>query len=135
MAFTPQTPISETSMAIPSRFMLRAKIHRATLTGADLHYEGSCGIDLNLLNACDIIAGEQIEIYNVTNGARLSTYAIAEPAGSSRITLNGSAARHAAIGDLLIICTYSLMDDATARAFCPRIALLDPNNCIAATKE
>ena len=122
-------------MAIPARFMLRAKIHRATLTGADLHYEGSCGIDLTLLNACDIIPGEQIEIYNVTNGARLSTYAIDEPAGSGNITLNGSAARHAAIGDLLIICTYSLMDDAAAQAFRPRIALLDSHNCIAAMKE
>ncbi|SCC93789.1 aspartate 1-decarboxylase [Thiomonas sp. X19] len=118
----------------PVRSMLRAKLHRATLTGADLHYEGSCGIDQTLLEACDILPGEQIEIYNVTNGARLSTYAIAEPAGSKRITLNGSAARHAAVGDLLIICTYSPMDDATARAFKPRIALLDPDNQIAAMK-
>ncbi|WP_031407502.1 aspartate 1-decarboxylase [Thiomonas sp. FB-Cd] len=115
--------------------MLRAKLHRATLTGADLHYEGSCGIDQALLNACDILPGEKIDIYNVTNGARLSTYAIVEPHGSGRITLNGSAARHAAIGDLLIICTYAPMDDATARAFRPRIALLDPNNRIASMKE
>ncbi len=114
--------------------MLRAKIHRATLTGADLHYEGSCGIDQALLDACNIIPGEQIEIYNVTNGARLSTYAIAEPAGSGCITLNGSAARHAAIGDLLIICTYGPMDDATARHFRPHIALLDARNGIAAMK-
>ncbi len=118
-----------------NRIMLRAKLHRATLTGADLHYEGSCGIDQALLNACDILPGEKIDIYNVTNGARLSTYAIVEPHGSGRITLNGSAARHAAIGDLLIICTYAPMDDATARAFRPRIALLDPNNRIASMKE
>lgn len=116
------------------RVMLRAKLHRATLTGADLHYEGSCGIDQALLDACDILPGEQIEVYNVTNGARLSTYAIAEPAGSGCITLNGSAARHAAIGDLLIICTYAPMDDAVARAFHPRIALLDPDNRIATMK-
>jgi aspartate 1-decarboxylase len=114
--------------------MLRAKLHRATLTGADLHYEGSCGIDQTLLDACDILPGEQIEIYNVTTGARLTTYAIAEAADSGRITLNGSAARHAAIGDLLIICTYAPMEDATARRFRPRIALLDSHNRIAAMK-
>lgn len=115
--------------------MLRAKLHRATLTGADLHYEGSCGIDRNLLEACDILPGEQIEIYNVTNGARLSTYAIVEDAGSGRITLNGSAARCGAVGDLLIICTYAPMDDATARTFKPRIGLLDAANRIAKMKE
>ncbi len=118
-----------------ARVMLRAKLHRATLTGADLHYEGSCGIDRELLDACDILPGEQIEIYNVTNGARLSTYAIAEAPGSGAITLNGSAARHAALGDLLIICTYAPMDDATARAWRPRIALLDASNRIARMKE
>ncbi|OIQ82191.1 aspartate 1-decarboxylase precursor [mine drainage metagenome] len=120
---------------IPPRVMLRAKLHRATLTGADLHYEGSCGIDRALLDACDIVPGEQIEIYNVTNGARLSTYAIAEAAGSGAITLNGSAARHAALGDLLIICTYAPMDDATARAWRPRVALLDADNRIARMKD
>ncbi|MHB1691652.1 MAG: aspartate 1-decarboxylase [Thiomonas sp.] len=117
------------------RVMLRAKLHRATLTGADLHYEGSCGIDQSLLDACDILPGEQIEIYNVTNGARLSTYAIAEPSGSGRITLNGSAARHAVIGDLLIICTYAPMDDTTARTFHPRIALLGARNQVVTMKE
>ena len=120
---------------IPARVMLRAKLHRATLTGADLHYEGSCGIDRALLDACDMVPGEQIEIYNVTNGARLSTYAITEPAGSGAITLNGSAARHAALGDLLIICTYAPMDDATARAWRPRVALLDAANRIARMKD
>lgn len=120
---------------VPPRVMLRAKLHRATLTGADLHYEGSCGIDRALLDACDIVPGEQIEIYNVTNGARLSTYAIAEAAGSGAITLNGSAARHAALGDLLIICTYASMDDATARAWRPRVALLDAANRIARMKD
>ncbi len=119
----------------PPRIMLRAKIHRATLTGADLHYEGSCGIDCDLLDACDMLPGEQIEIYNVTNGARLTTYVIAENAGSGRITLNGSAARHAALGDLLIICTYAPMDDASARTFRPRIALLDSDNRIASMKD
>jgi aspartate 1-decarboxylase len=129
----PISPVSD-APAAPARIMLRAKLHRATLTGADLHYEGSCGIDQDLLDACDILPGEQIEIYNLTNGARLSTYAIAEPAGSGKVTLNGSAARHAAVGDLLIICTYAPMDDATARAFRPRIALLDAHNRIARMK-
>ena len=119
---------------VPTRVMLRAKIHRATLTGADLHYEGSCGIDRDLLEACDILPGEQIEIYNVTNGARITTYAIAEPAASGRVSLNGSAARHAAIGDVLIICTYAPMDDATARALRPRIALLGADNRIASMR-
>ena len=123
------------SPTAPARVMLRAKLHRATVTGADLHYEGSCGIDQALLEACDILPGERIDIYNVHNGARLSTYAIAEPRGSGRITLNGSAARHAAVGDLLIICTYAPMDHATARGFRPRIALLGEGNRIQAMKE
>lgn len=117
------------------RTMLRAKLHRATVTGADLHYEGSCGIDRTLLQACDILPGEQIEIYNVTTGARLSTYAIAEAPDSGKVTLNGSAARHAAVGDLLIICTYAPMEDATARRHRARIALLDAHNRIARLKE
>jgi aspartate 1-decarboxylase len=125
----------QSTISPPARVMLRTKIHRATLTGADLHYEGSCGIDQALLDACDILAGEQIDIYNVTNGARITTYAIAEAAGSGKVTLNGSAARHAAIGDLLIICTYAPMDDATARGFRPRIALLDGANRIATMKS
>jgi aspartate 1-decarboxylase len=130
----PISPSASHAFAAPGRIMLRAKLHRATLTGADLHYEGSCGIDQDLLDACDILPGEQIEIYNVTNGARLATYAIAEAPGSGKVTLNGSAARHAAVGDLLIICTYAPMDDATARAFRPRIALLDAHNRIARMK-
>lgn len=127
--------MTETSAEVlPMRIMLRAKLHRATLTGSDLHYEGSCGVDQRLLDACDILPGEQVEIYNVTNGARLTTYAISEPAGSGAITLNGSAARHAAIGDVLIICTYAPMDDSDARTFRPRIALLDGANKVAQMK-
>lgn len=125
-----------TDFNVPSpagRFMLRGKIHGAHLTGADLHYEGSCGIDRALLDACDILPGEQVEIYNINNGARFTTYTIAEQPGSGKITLNGSAARMAVLGDALIICTYTLLDNTQAQLFHPRIVLLDAKNHIKAT--
>ncbi len=90
-----------------SRMMLRAKLHRATVTEADLHYEGSCGIDADLLEAADMREFERIELYNIHNGERFSTYIIKAPRGSGEISLNGAAARKAAVGDPLIICAYS----------------------------
>ena len=110
------------------RIMLRAKIHRATVTQADLHYEGSCGIDEDLLIAADIKVGEKIELYNVNNGERFSTYAIKGVKGSGEISLNGAAARRAHLGDLLIICTYGPMSDEEIETYEPKIVIVDEHN-------
>ena len=98
-----------------NRVMLRAKLHRATVTEADLHYEGSCGIDSALLEHADMSEFERIELYNVNNGERFSTYVIKAPPGSGVISLNGAAARQAQVGDLLIICTYAHDDRSRGR--------------------
>lgn len=117
------------------RLMLRAKIHRATVTQCDLHYEGSCGIDENLLEAADIRECEKIELYNVNNGERLSTYAIPGKRGSGEISLNGAAARRAHLGDLLIICTYAPMDQVEVDSHQPRIVFVDEKNQITSLKS
>jgi len=113
-----------------NRVMLRAKLHRATVTEADLHYEGSCGIDEDLLDAADMREYEHIDLYNVQNGERFSTYIIKKPRGSGAISLNGAAARKAQVGDLLIICTYAPMNDAEVRDHKPRLVLLDERNAV-----
>ena len=112
------------------RMMLRAKLHRATVTEADLHYEGSCGIDEDLLEAADMKEFEQIELYNINNGERFSTYIIKAPRGSGVISLNGAAARRAHVGDLMIICTYGPMSEADATGYKPKVVLLDTENRI-----
>lgn len=112
------------------RVMLRAKLHRATVTEADLHYEGSCGIDSELLLLADMKEFERIELYNVNNGERFSTYIIKAPAGSGTISLNGAAARRAQVGDLLIICTYATMSEADAEHYLPKVLLLDERNAV-----
>eukprot|EP01030_Chromulinospumella_sphaerica_P027603 gene27603-27874_t len=101
--------------------MLRSKLHRVTVTQADLHYEGSCGIDQDLLDAADIWVNEKIELYNVNNGERFSTYAIPGLRGTGEISLNGAAARRAQLGDLLIICTYAPMTDAEIETYKQKI--------------
>jgi aspartate 1-decarboxylase len=108
--------------------MLQAKLHRAQVTHADLHYEGSCGIDQALLELSGIREFQHVEIYNINNGARFTTYAIAATRGSHEISLNGAAARRAAIGDLLIICAYSGYSEAELAAYKPVIVLLDERN-------
>lgn len=118
-----------------NRIMLRAKLHRATVTEADLHYEGSCGIDEDLLDAADMHEFEKIELYNVNNGERFSTYIIKAARGSGVISLNGAAARKAHVGDLLIICTYAPMSDAEARDFKPKVVLLGEGNRINEIKK
>jgi aspartate 1-decarboxylase len=118
-----------------NRVMLRAKLHRATVTEADLHYEGSCGIDEDLIDAADMREYEQIELYNVNNGERFSTYIIKAPRGSGAISLNGAAARKAHVGDLLIICTYGPMSEAEAERHKPRVVLLGEGNRIQQIKE
>lgn len=111
-----------------NRVMLRAKLHRATVTEADLTYEGSCGIDEDLLDAANMREYERIELYNVNNGERFATYIIKKPRGSGAISLNGAAARRAHVGDLLIICTYATMEESEALAWKPSIVLLDERN-------
>jgi aspartate 1-decarboxylase len=110
------------------RKMLQAKLHSARLTHADLYYEGSCGIDVALLELAGIYESQYLEIYNITNGERFTTYALAAPRGSGEISLNGAAARRAAVGDALIICTYSLYDEAELAGYKPKIVILDERN-------
>ena len=118
-----------------TRVMLRAKLHRATVTEADLHYEGSCGIDEDLMDAANMREYERIELYNVNNGERFSTYIIKAPKGSGTISLNGAAARKAHVGDLLIICTYANFSEEDAKVWKPRVVLLGENNHINGIKE
>ena len=117
------------------RNMLRAKIHRASVTQCDLHYEGSCGIDENLLDAADIVEHEKIELYNVNNGERFSTYVIKGKRGSGEISLNGAAARKVQLGDLMIICTYVQMTQEEASTFKPKVVFVDAKNQITSLKE
>jgi aspartate 1-decarboxylase len=117
------------------RIMLRAKLHRVTVTQCDLHYEGSCGIDQDLLEAADIRQFEKIDLYNVNNGERFSTYAINGKRGSGEISLNGAAARRAHLGDLLIICTFAPMTEAEAGSYRPKVVFVDGNNRISGLKE
>ena len=108
--------------------MLQAKLHRVRVTGADLHYEGSCGIDEILLERSGIREFQHLEIYNVENGERFTTYAITAPRGSRDISLNGAAARKAALGDHLIICADSAYDEAALRSHRPTVVLVDEQN-------
>jgi len=116
------------------RVMLRSKLHRVTVTQADLNYEGSCGIDQDLLDAADIWVNEKIELYNVNNGERFATYAIPGLRGTGEISLNGAAARRAQLGDLLIICTYAPMSEEQARDYKPKVVFVDDKNKIKGMK-
>jgi aspartate 1-decarboxylase len=108
--------------------MLQAKLHRVRVTQADLDYEGSCGIDEALLDASGLREFQYIELYNVNNGERFSTYIIKAPRGSGAISLNGAAARKAMVGDLLIICAYTAYSDAELQNYEPVVVLVDDNN-------
>lgn len=108
--------------------MLQAKLHRVRVTQADLDYEGSCGIDINLLESAGLRPNQYIELYNVSNGERFATYIIEAPRGSGQISLNGAAARKAMVGDLLIICAYSQYTLAEAETHIPRVVLVDAKN-------
>ena len=111
-----------------TRTMLQAKLHRVRVTCADLNYEGSCGIDQLLLDASGIQEFQYIEIYNVNNGERFSTYVIRAPRGSGEISLNGAAARKAMVGDPLIITAYGNYTEAELRTWRPLIVLVDERN-------
>ncbi|MFC0037032.1 aspartate 1-decarboxylase [Actinomadura rayongensis] len=112
------------------RTMFKSKIHRATVTQADLHYVGSLTLDQDLMDAADLLPGEQVHIVDIDNGARLETYLIAGERGSGVIGINGAAARLVAPGDLVIIISYAQMSDADARSFEPRVVHVDRSNKI-----
>lgn len=112
------------------RTMMKSKIHRATVTGADLHYQGSVAIDRDLLEAANILEHERVEIYNVTNGERFATYAIPAPRGSRQILINGAAAHKASKGDLVILATYAEFEEDEARRHKPIVVLMDEANRI-----
>jgi aspartate 1-decarboxylase len=112
------------------RTMLKSKIHRATVTQADLHYVGSVTVDLDLLEAADLIPGEQVAIVDVTNGARLETYVIPGVRGSGVIGINGAAAHLVHPGDLVILISYAQMDNAEARTYRPLVVHVDRDNKI-----
>ncbi len=117
------------------RKMLKSKIHRATLTGADLHYEGSVTIDRDLMDAADILPYEAVCIWDVTNGNRFETYAIEGERGSGVVCVNGAAARLVAPRDLVIIASFSSMSDAEARAYEPKLVFVDERNRMLASRK
>lgn len=110
------------------RTMLKSKLHRVTVTQSELHYEGSCAIDQTLLDAADIKEYQQIEIWNVDNGERFTTYAIAAERGSGTISVNGAAARKASPGDLLIIATFASYNEIELARFEPDLVYVDAKN-------
>jgi len=110
------------------RIMMKSKIHRATVTQADLHYVGSVTIDADLLDAAELLEGEQVAIVDNTNGARIETYVIPGPRGTGVIGINGAAAHLVHPGDLVIIMSYALMDEAEARTMKPRVVHVDERN-------
>ncbi|WP_022850040.1 aspartate 1-decarboxylase [Limisalsivibrio acetivorans] len=112
--------------------MFKSKLHRATVTDADLHYEGSIGIDKNLMEAANIREYEKVDIWNINNGARFSTYVIEGERGSGQICLNGAAARHVQHGDRVIIATFSMVDEKELDNYRPTVVQLDENNQIVA---
>ena len=112
------------------RTMMKSKIHRATVTQADLHYVGSVTIDADLLDAANLLPGERVDIVDVTNGSRLTTYTIAGERGSGTVGINGAAARLVSPGDVVIVIGYGLMDDAEARSLRPRVVHVDGRNRI-----
>jgi aspartate 1-decarboxylase len=115
------------------RTMMTSKIHRATVTQADLHYVGSVTVDLDLLEAADLLPGELVHIVDVDNGARLQTYTIAGERGSGVIGINGAAAHLVHPGDLVILIAYGQMDDAEAREFTPHVVFVDRDNRVVGT--
>jgi len=113
------------------RTLFKSKIHRATVTQADLDYEGSVTIDAELMRAADILPFEKVHIWNRTNGSRLETYALEAPAGSGVICVNGAAAHHAQPGDMVIIATFGeAADETEARAWTPKVVHVDAHNRI-----
>jgi len=117
------------------RIMLKAKLHRVRVTHSELHYEGSCAIDDDLLDAADIREYQQIDIYNVTNGERFTTYAIRAQRGSGVISVNGAAAHKANPGDIIIIASYAMYSDLELQRFHPQLVYVDENNRIVGQRD
>ena len=111
-----------------TRKLLRGKIHRATVTGADLHYEGSVTIDQDLMDGADLVTHEAVHVWNVTNGERFETYAIPGQRGSGVVCVNGAAAHKVSKGDLVIIAAFSWMDEKEARVWKPHVVFVDAEN-------
>lgn len=120
-------------VAIMNRIMFKSKIHRARITQADLYYEGSLTVDEELMEAADLLPYEKVAIVNINNGERFETYLIKGERGSRTICLNGAAARKAAVGDQVIIISYTTLSDEEARTYKPTIVLVDDNNNIKET--
>jgi aspartate 1-decarboxylase len=118
------------------RTMLKSKIHRATVTHCELHYVGSCAIDEDILDAANLAENEQIAIWNIDNGERLTTYAIRGERGSGMISLNGSAARRAQLGDLVIIAAFAQVDEVELKnGWTPNLVFVDENNKITGSTD
>ena len=117
------------------RTMLKSKLHRVHVTHAELHYEGSCAIDDDLLDAADIKEYQQIDIYNITNGERFTTYAIRAQRGSGIISVNGAAAHKAKPGDLLIIASYAMYNEIELQKYRPLLVYVDEHNHIVAQRD
>ncbi|MFJ6700232.1 aspartate 1-decarboxylase [Streptomyces sp. NPDC091272] len=117
------------------RTMFKSKIHRATVTQADLHYVGSVTVDAELMEAADLLAGELVHIVDITNGARLETYVIEGERGTGVIGINGAAAHLVHPGDLVILISYAQIDDAEARGFAPRVVHVGEGNRIVGTGD
>ncbi len=115
--------------------MLKCKLHRATVTHAELEYEGSCAIDADLLRVAGLREYEQIQIYNVSNGERFTTYAIRAEAGSGTISINGAAAHKASPGDIVIICAYAQLDEQELARFKPTLVYVDGDNRVRDTRH
>lgn len=110
------------------RTMLGGKIHRATITDANLEYEGSVTVDCDLLERAGILEGEAVHVWNLTTGSRLMTYTIAGPTASGTVCINGAAAHHASVGDLVIIASFVELEDEEARSWRPRVVFVDAGN-------
>jgi len=117
------------------RIMLKAKLHRVHVTHSELHYEGSCAIDEDLLDAADIREYQQIDIYNITNGERFNTYAIRAQRGSGVISVNGAAAHKASPGDILIIASYAMYSELELQKYQPLLVYVDEHNRIIAQRD
>ena len=122
-------------MTTLQRTMMTGKIHRATVTAADLHYVGSITVDADLLAAADVLPGQQVDVVDVTNGSRLTTYAIAGEPGGGEVCVNGAAAHLVHPGDVVIVIAYGTMSDAEARTYAPHVVLVDAANRIVDTGD
>lgn len=117
------------------RPMMISKIHRATVTQADLHYVGSITVDAALMEAADLLPGQQVDVVDVTNGSRLTTYAIPGKPGSGQLCINGAAAHLVHPGDIVILMAYGLISDAEARTYCPKVVFVDQDNAIVSIND